>query len=363
MSASPVLPYTIPSLYCPPVPPRHRHAEEIKHLIDLRFAEYGLRAVPEYAAAYDSLEMSELFVRCHPVGDVEALLSIAPFFVIAGLEDKPQSSEAATHGLPGMAGQLLRASADQVVALVTDPGAEELVADPLAKAFLRANRDLAEFTTAEKLHLQVTRFLEWITIEHRLTGQETAGYRPPLTEALSDRLTSVALPLIEAFTAAAFPTLTVEQILQPPAATIWKLVAVAAAAHNDLFSGYAEHDVDSNLVNTFAREDGISMQQAAERLADLADRAMAETQRRLDDLADRRADPVLVDFAATAVAHPITAVRWFYPRQMTRRYQVAGLDLTHAAQPLTSTPKALGAPGITAIDHLWTSAEPVAGTA
>ncbi|MEU3353072.1 terpene synthase family protein [Streptomyces sp. NPDC037389] len=346
------LPYTIPSLYCPAAPPRHPQADEIKQRVDAQFAEYGLREIPEYAAAYDSMEMSELFVRCHPVGEMSALLAIAPFFFLAGLDDKPQSATDAAQQPPGIS-SLIGASAEDVIALMASPDVQRLVTDPLAAAFLQAGRHFADVATPDKLRLVVTRFMEWVTVERRLTEQEASGYRPGITEAIHDRMTSVALPLIEAFTAGAFPGLTHRQVVQAPASEFWQLIALAAAAHNDLISGYVEHDVAGNLVNTFAREPGTTWQEAADRVADLADRALAEAQRCLDTLVVSSADPELLDHLTTALAHPIVAIRWFYPRQMTRRYRTTSLDLTRAIPPLTDEPQNIGPPGIDIIDHLW----------
>ncbi|MEU7107624.1 terpene synthase family protein [Streptomyces stramineus] len=343
-----------------PVPVRpHAHADQVVRGVEAWLWRVGLFEVEEYRRVYRNLRLGEVFSTCHPTGNIARLIAIAPAYMLAFFADNPQTGdEHASEFLQGMTGGLLGLTPPQVIKLIADPGIDAFLTSPLAKAFLAANRPLRATTSPGKYECYITRFLEWFGAESRHAAQS----RRTLDEALRHRLVTAGMPVVAAYTAIAYPELTEEDARSREAAAVWELSALTTAMHNDLYSGYTELYRDGelrpdsatggNTIPAFAHEYGITIHQAAQRVAELADRAIAEAVRRVHVLARQQAPAVLIDYLNTALAYPATALSW-YPQQMTGRYRSPGLDLSSVTVTQAPRPAATGAPGITCIDHLW----------
>ncbi|MEU2674761.1 terpene synthase family protein [Streptomyces sp. NPDC007164] len=241
---------------------------------------------------------------------------------------------------------------------MADPATENLISGPLPRAFLRALRRLPADEGNDKRRLTVESVLPWLGAEARVEGLQAGNCELGLEEAIAIRLETMGGFLAASLILPLFPSVTVVQAQHPEALRIVSLLVVALAAHNELHSGYSDLASGSkyNWVQAFAREAGATLQEGADRVGDLADRVFFEARRSADDLVARATSTGFIGFLEAPVALTANFLSWWYPRQMTVRYQVPGLDLSRACPALTTRPQAVGAPGIACLDHLWIQA-------
>lgn len=355
----PALPYRIPPLYCPEVPGHHPETDRIKQRLSELLAADRVLDKPEYRATYENQDVAEMVACCVPTAGVDALVAVGPVSAIIGLADNPQTGDTDRPSLHhGLTGGDPTIGPEAVTAWVADPATEDLVAAPLPKAFLRALRRLPADKGNDKRRLTVESVLTWLGAEARVERLQAGNCELGLEEAIAIRLETMGGFLAASLLLPLFPSVTAEQAQHPDVLRVVSLLVVALAAHNELHSGYNDLASGSkyNWVQAFAREADATLQEGADRVGDLADRAFFEARRSTDDLVARTTRTDFVGFLEALVALTANFLSWWYPRQMTVRYQVPGLDLSRACPVLTSRPRAVGAPDIACLDHLWTQA-------
>ncbi|MER7849505.1 terpene synthase family protein [Kitasatospora sp. NPDC096077] len=350
------LPYRIPPLYSPGSLGRHPAGDRIARRLREGLDAEGVLDDPGYLMTYEGQDLAEMVACFSPTAGIDDLVEVGSVFAIGMMADNPQTGDAHRpilhHHLTGGSPTIdPRAVAERVV----DPEISDAVPDVLSQAFLRALRRLPGVEGNDKRGLMIESFLTWFRAEVRVERLETGGREPGLEEAVGNRLETMGELLIAAVVLPLFPSVTTGHVRHPEVLRIESLITLVLSAHNELYSGYSDlaSGSKSNWVRIFAREAGGTLQQGAERVAELADRAYAEARRSTDALAARGHDESVVAFLEAQLSILANALEWWYPRQMAVRYRVPGLDLSHACPTLTSRPQAVGAPGIGCLDHLW----------
>jgi hypothetical protein len=349
------LPYTIPALYLPvPLDP-HPHADRMRLDMERWLEDSGLAGVDDHLQRFRQWQIDDMVVRSFQTGDVDKLALVHPFGILAFLADNPSNNDKHLPGFSqGLPGGLSGLTTPQVIELIDDPEVERIVADPVGRAFLQANRRFRVATTQEKYEQHIKRYAEWFRIHAATDQQDAEGYLPNFAEAVQNRAVTTGLLVVGAYTPAAYPELSAELAYSRESSTIWMLAAAVVGLHNDLYSGYGEMDSKRNTIQTAVREFDFSLQQAADYVGELADRMVVEALRRIDALRQRSAPQDLLDCLMVGLTMAATAFA-AYKRLMGNRYQAPGMDLSQVDVIFSDSPVACGAPGIAGLDQLWCS--------
>jgi hypothetical protein len=343
------LPYRVPALYWPRPTARHPQSEELIRRVDEELTTDGILTESRYRTAFDTLGLGELVSQCHPVGDLEGAVEAAVIAAWAFLADNPQGDQWMPTVLIPDADSL---HGDVLLTRALDPEVHARITHPLERSVANSLRKLAAYTSHEKVSLYAATMIEWFVSEFedmRLRAKDTP---PSVEEAVRLRCVTHAGPVVEAYTAAVFPRLTLEEAAAPEVRAIWQLQALAWSLHNDLYSGYVDFGANSTVMRAYMHEHHTGPQEAADFLGRLADRAAHEGIQRAAELT-KTAPPWVTDYASTAGAYTAAGLNW-YPSVIHTRYQAPGMDMNEVEYRRSPEPAATGRPGIPSIDHLWT---------
>ncbi|MEE1799856.1 hypothetical protein PUR57_14460 [Streptomyces sp. JV176] len=228
------LPYRVPALYWLLPTARHPRAEELIRRVDEELTIDGALSEPRYRTAFDTLGLGELVPQCHPAGDLEGAVEAAVIAAWAFLADNPQGDQWMPNVLiPDV--EYLQGEA--LLARSLDPGVYERITHPLERSVANSLRKLAAYTSPGKVSLCAAAMIEWFVAEFEDMRLRAKGTPPSLDDAVRIRCITHAGPVVEAYTAATFPRLTLEEAAAPEIRAIWQLQALTWSVHNDLYSG------------------------------------------------------------------------------------------------------------------------------
>ncbi|MFJ6752764.1 hypothetical protein ACIQNI_31955 [Streptomyces sp. NPDC091266] len=345
------LPYRIPPLYWPVPLKTNPQAEKLRRRLEEELEADGVLDVPRYRSLYEELDLPGVVCDSHPYGDFEGAVLCAVIEAWAFLCDDPRHPQWIP---PTLLPDLSSLNAQSLLDRAHDPAIYEAMTDPLERCMATSLRKIAAYAAPDKATLYAQRIVEWILAEADLILDQSVGTVRTLNDLLASRTTNDGMLVVEAYSACSFPELSLAQVTDPQVRSICLLANIAIAAHNELYSGYFDHahDLASNFIHAYMREEGIGLQEAADRVTELADRAAAECMRQFADLRTT-ASPSLIEYVEVNLAYVTTALEW-YPGRMAGRYAAPDLDLSTVTLRYADKPAALGPPGIPSIDHLWT---------
>ncbi|MFF9016135.1 terpene synthase family protein [Streptomyces sp. NPDC014870] len=347
------LPYRMPPLYLPVPAVPHPQAETIHAGIANWFERTGLAQAEDHLAIHRRFEYDRLYTLCHQTGGADKLVLIAPLWILLMLADNPATGDRYLPDLlAGLPGAVEGLATGQIIQRISDPATEHRATAALTRAFLHSLREIQAGTETEKYERTVDRLAEYIRGEIAAHLRKDTAQRPGFAQALRAATLSSGMMVAGAYMAIAYPRLSHRLTYSPQLERIWMLSATVVRLHNELYSGYGPKDTAENLVQTAAREFGLSVQDAADYVGELADRCVSEALRQIDHLRAEGADQDLLDYASVGLTYAAAGLDFCDTFMRTRYYQ-PDVDQSQIAVTFSDTPTATGAPGIDGLDALF----------